>query len=61
MTRPRMRPKDESTLIEFSMDGAAGRHGTEVKEIIYYGRQAMDTGSADGADVQAYILHVEKW
>lgn len=56
-----MRPKDESTLIEFSMDGAAGRHGTEVKEIIYYGRQAMDTGSADGADVQAYILHVEKW
>ena len=56
-----MQSKDESTLIEFSMDGAAGRHGVEVKEIIYHGRQATETGSGDGADVQAYILYVEKW
>lgn len=43
------------------MGEAAGRRGTEVKEIIYHGRQATDTGSADGADVQAYIPNVEKW
>ena len=47
--------------MEFSMDGAAGRHGTEGKEIVCHSRQETDTGLADGADVQAYILHVEKW
>lgn len=41
--------------------GAAGRCGTKVKEIIYHGRQATATGSADAAAVQACIPYVEKW